>query len=478
MAPDAETRSLRRDLLPLVSAVFLLAGCVVQRTGLAPPYQDGGLHGDARVADAGRGDATLPDGSVVPPDSGPPDGGRDAPPVVDAGNDAGCGADRGLTCSGATLRQCSSGAEVDIPCDLGCSTTGGAHCRVMVPSNVAPDLLTAATGALHVTTSYDIDTDDCTASLPGITFQVVPQSGHPGICAVSVRSLTVDSGQVLSASGSRPLAILASGDVTILGTIDVSGVGTMPGPGALSSDGGGDGTHAATYDDGGGGGGGMCGAGGRGGTGGSAAGGAGGAARSPDMLVPLVGGTPGGHGSDSTVGGPGGGGGGALQISALGTIDVEGTIAAGGGGGSGGADVGAGGGGGSGGAILLEAPSIVLGGGGDLDAAGGGGGAGACSSGDGGSGDDGNVAFDSPANGGSPSTACSSTSDGAGGPSGGGDTPDGLPGDDVGYNAGGGGGGAGCIVLRTASGSLPSSATGLNPSRASGAVQVLRLQRQ
>lgn len=232
-------------------------------------------------------------------------------------------------------------------------------------------------------------------------------------------SVTIPSGvtvKFLRNTTNTPVVILATGDVTIGGTLDVSG-GSSPGVGS-----GGDGV---TGDDGApglagsggfdGGRGGPAGANSVGGTGlgpGGALGGtvfagnnncgfavplggggagyfaagatanpnpfycpgtAGGTPYGTNQILPLIGGSGGGGGAGGATfaGSGGGGGGGALLIASSGTVNVTGTVNANGGSGgaSGGSGAGAPGGGGSGGAIRILATTIA--GGGTISAVGG-----------------------------------------------------------------------------------------------------------
>jgi hypothetical protein len=184
-----------------------------------------------------------------------------------------------------------------------------------------------------------------------------------------------------------PVTILASGNVTIAGVIDVRGAdgglsksnasvtgsnGGAGGPGGFD---GGSGTTAVVSTTGGaglgpGGGGGSTavngGAGGAGhvlaGAAGKGTGGSGGAAYGTPSLLPLVGGSGGGGGGTvaPNSGAGGGGGGGALLIASSGAITLTGSIQAQGGAGGtilvGGT---ASGGGGSGGAVRLIATTIT-----------------------------------------------------------------------------------------------------------------------
>ncbi len=153
----------------------------------------------------------------------------------------------------------------------------------------------------------------------------------------------------VTVAGTRALAIIANGDVVVQKRIEVSAKGTTAGAGASATAGRGTKAAASTF---GGGGGGFATVGGDG-FGPSA----GGAIFGMDPAV-FQGGASGGEGGSFTAScGNAGGGGGALQISALGTITILGTLRANGGGGQGGCGVASngGGGGGSGGAIFLEA---------------------------------------------------------------------------------------------------------------------------
>jgi hypothetical protein len=229
-------------------------------------------------------------------------------------------------------------------------------------------------------------------------------------------------------SGNTPVTILATGDVTINGTLSVNGTnGTYVvqgtgGPGGF--DGGQGGTPNQNGKRGAGPGGGVGGTGqgsnnysgnaGGGGFGASGAtgsvpgwsgypaGAAGGAVYANVQLVPLIGGSGGGGGggSSSYNGGAGGGGGGAIVIASSGTITVAGVITANGGNAANGETsncggyasnsfYGGGGGGGSGGGIRLVANTIT--GNGTISAAGGSGGYGCGSQTSGGTGGAGRI---------------------------------------------------------------------------------------
>lgn len=207
-------------------------------------------------------------------------------------------------------------------------------------------------------------------------------------------------------AANTPVVILATGDVTIAGTIDISGESAQPaggpnlgdhtlpgigGPGGydggrgglietdrragngLGPGGGGGGTAPST----------CCSGGQQGGGGGGYNGsgnpnawanttgntGFGGASYGSNLLLPLIGGSGGGGGAGGTTsqafGSGGGGGGGAILIAANGTATVTGSILARGGNGGNfvGTNVSIGtgcvGGGGSGGAVRIVASNIV-----------------------------------------------------------------------------------------------------------------------
>ena len=191
-------------------------------------------------------------------------------------------------------------------------------------------------------------------------------------------------------AANTPVTILAQGDVTIAGTIDVSGApggagsaqtllapnGGRGGPGGFDGGSGANGIASGTGGAGlgpGGGAGGAAGAqaGGEGGGFGTAGGascfgGVGGPVYGTATLLPLIGGSGGGGQGAAlgSTGAGGGGGGGAMLIASSGTITLTGTILATGGTGITG---------GSGGAVRLAATTMA-GSGGAIDAQGGAGG--------------------------------------------------------------------------------------------------------
>lgn len=312
-----------------------------------------------------------------------------------------------------------------------------------------------ADGDLIVTGDDTIDTD----TDPRCRTYV--QTGGPDACLVHVGALSIADSATLRGVGSRPLILLADGDATIAGTLDVgsyragtTGAGANP---ELCA------TATAAEDDLGGAGGGAGGSfgdsGGAGGEGdsddsiggdGTAIGGKpGDAAGTPSFVR---GGCAGGAGGDESsgggTGGAGGAGGGAVLVAALGTLEVTatGAIRATGAGGGPGLVQAGGGGGGSGGMIALDAAAITIAG--DLSCNGGGGGAGGArvsgtpTTGE--PGDDGTIGLED-ASGGEGTTTIDGEGDGGDG-SAGTDT-EGSDGTPSRAGAGAGGGGAGVIVI-------------------------------
>lgn len=267
------------------------------------------------------------------------------------------------------------------------------------------------------------------------------------LCVVFARDLTIESGATLRAFGPRPLALIATGTLTVRGTIDVSSKRlspTEPGAGSRTC------AHARTpvADTGGaagGAGGSMAfdgGAGGDGdrdrdGGGNVALGGLPGATTTRPTTA-LVGGCHGQQGATGVdAGGSGGGGGGAVYLrGAMLTLASGSAIRAAGAGGERGLTEGGGGGGGSGGVILLETLALVPDG--ILLAAGGGGGGGGDDNVDGDPGDD-STSTDQVAAGGSMAGAGGDGGDG--GNSGVGEAANGANG-----GGGGGGGSAGHVL--------------------------------
>ncbi len=296
------------------------------------------------------------------------------------------------------------------------------------------------------------------------------QGVGPDVRLLAMNILTVTAEGSLTITGDRPVVLAVFGNAAIEGTVFAGAVGAANGPGggqvsvcALSD--GANGATGPTFYPGAGGGGGAYGSfgasGGDGGATGAITGGIGGSTSGIPAITPLRGGCRGGSGGSGYggAGGSGGGGGGAVQISAAGTLSVDGIVAAPGGGGqggryspNGGSSGGGGGGGGAGGAVLLEGEGLVLGASGIVTANGAGGGEGgpccadsAHSPGD--AGDDG------PTTGGTALGGAGQSSSGGNGGGGGSAMGSASNGSDSGSSgsnwggAGGGGGGVGRLRL-------------------------------
>jgi hypothetical protein len=370
------------------------------------------------------------------------------------------------SCAGAMFTSCTGPI---VSCALGCSEDGDAHCLVPRPSNgVDP----TAADPLHGTTTISTDAtfDTATGAITGglvrpagtgidggIGYFQAPAFG-PGGAPLGIfvfHNLTVEATARIRITGARAAVLLVGDTARIAGVIDVAGGRPGPGPGggaggseagaAQGCGAGAPGVKSAFRDSGGGGGGaGQDGA--PGGDVGGTLGGLGGMTCMPMLLEPLQGGSGGGRGSPGTTASAavGGGGGGALQITALGSLELTGTIHAGGAGGGAGVasstDAGGGAGGGTGGGILLEAPTVITSATAIVVANGGGGGGGGGAIA-GGPGDDGGttLAFaqggfggENGANGGTGGAVSSPPDVGTGGAT----------------NGGGGGGAAGAIAIR------------------------------
>ncbi len=413
----------------------------------------------------------------------------DAPPP-----DVAIDADLTCTCSNATTLSCASG---DTPCDLGCSTTGVAHCKILVPSNNVDPTLVIGTGGTSITalTTFDTDTGAITGDITrpagsGI-HQGIAYSQTASLAVFAFGTLTISNGGIVHFTGSRAAVFLVATDLELAGVIDASGgcYGASlacPGPGggagglfptaATGCGPGGTGAHdVATGADTGGGGGGGSTAGAAGGIETAStvmfAGGTAGPSCIPLGLEPLIGGSGGGGGGPgaSTTPTPGGGGGGGLQLTALKSLAIAGRINAGGAGGDTGpldaSNGGASGGGGAGGGILLESPMVLLGAGTIIAANGGGGGGASDHLVAGQPGQNGQLSA-TPAAGGTPAPNA-----GAGGAGGAGVTPPAKGGDASSINAGAGGGAVGTIFIRAANQVFPGAV--ISPAPGMGSVRSI-----
>jgi hypothetical protein len=220
----------------------------------------------------------------------------------------------------------------------------------------------AAIGPIHFGRDTMIDTSvDCNVVL------FDPDAGS--LCVIYGTDILVDA--TVTARGTRPFVLAASGGITVTGTVDVSSSGGQIGAGANDRA---CAAPARMQSSGGGAGGSFHGKGGDGGDGAVAPAGAVKAAEAVATPTALRGGCA---GADQY--GDAGRGGGALALVAGGTIrlDATGRLLAGGAGAGarfgGGSSAGGGAGGGSGGMIALAAPILTVGG---VIAANGGGGAG------------------------------------------------------------------------------------------------------
>jgi hypothetical protein len=244
---------------------------------------------------------------------------------------------------------------------------------------------------------------------PGPSLVVQTQQNGPELVVLPMKSLQIAPGSTFRVLGSRPVALIVFGNVSVAGTIDVSANGTAGGAGnhwnCLSSLGtNGSGTRSDGGQNGGGGGGAFGSNGGNGGWSSGVAGGNGGQPRGSNLLSPLLPGCNGGWGGGCGAG-PGGAGG-AVEIAASGRVDISGGVFARGAAGADGCDSsGAATGGGSGGGILIEANQVLLSGG-SLIAEGGRGGTGA---------NGGNGGLGGTADSGQPGTSVASNGGGGGG---------------------------------------------------------------
>jgi hypothetical protein len=250
--------------------------------------------------------------------------------------------------------------------------------------------------------AYTADTTALTITGPGPTNITGANVG--GVAVFSFDNVNIAAGVSISSQGSRPFKLVASGSLTVGGSIlaggssatdftegpiaggpgGAAGADAFPNAGAGTGGGG-----AAPSRDDGGGGGGFGGTGARGGlSGGGGAAGAGGAAYG-NLNATLQGGSGGAGGTDggNAVGGGGGGGAVALFGSSV-TIAAGGSVRAdGGSGASGGCGAS---GGGSGGGVVIHGDTVQVNG--LLTARGGEGGAGG-GCGDGGGGGGGRIAY-------------------------------------------------------------------------------------
>lgn len=329
----------------------LFAGCYAPAVATGVPCADNGACPSGLECRAGT--CERPDG----------DAGLGPDATIDA-----CAA---ATCSGNDIVGCGE----PVTCSTACSSIGGAHCMVLVPSNgLDATMLAGATADVVGNWTFYDDGEirrgnvtlraSGTGVISGIGFRVVD-----GMSVFTARSFTAPEGANVEASaGSNPVVLFAATTIVVGGTFDAGASGTVAGPGgtngnistASSDCRGGAGRVLGTgVGDGGGGGGGAT-AGGAGGSSmvGSGTGVGGAACSTNPTTIPLRGGNGGGAGAQSGSN-PGGGGGGALALVAMESITITGTVGSPGGGGVAGNGNG-GGGGGGGGAVFLEAPTVII----------------------------------------------------------------------------------------------------------------------
>ncbi len=250
------------------------------------------------------------------------------------------------------------------------AATFGALCPVT--SSAAPlnpnSFTTVGDGDFDPASDVTIDTS--TLSMTGGETATGVDDG--GIAVFTFDSFNLDAARTITASGSRPLALLSKGTMIVAGNIDVAASGVTGGPGGGSGGSpgnSGSGSGAGTANDG-------AGFGGAGGVAGGFFGGAG--STYGNLTTQLQGGSGGGGRSG---GGSGGGGGGGLELGSTGTLTLSGNIDASG------ANAGSGAGGGSGGGVFVHGNSAGdLDFSGTIDASGGNGGTGSTSGGGGGGG--------------------------------------------------------------------------------------------
>jgi hypothetical protein len=307
--------------------------------------------------------------------------------------DGGC-AGTPMTCPAPTECQnagsCQAGSCV-YPPKTGQSCSGGGTCNLLgqcqPPSNTFPyvpsnftgaQVTTGAAGDFNPDCAIDVNTSTTDGGVaitgpclgPAASTTIITQPSGPDAVLWGINgSLNLAAAGTITAHGTRPLIIAVLGNATITGKI-ISTAGVDQGcasrsgmdgtAGTLGQGGGGAGAAFATKGTNGG-------KSTSNGTAGSAQ-----AASGNQTLIPLRGGCSGGVGSSNVAGGLGGG---AVQVSATGTVIVNGTISVNGGGGNGGGPPSlGGGGGGSGGAVLLEGTTVTVNSQGGLYANGGAGG--------------------------------------------------------------------------------------------------------
>lgn len=222
-------------------------------------------------------------------------------------------------------------------------------------------LLVVPSGPFNVASNQMLST-----SVDGNCDRIIAQTGTaPELCVHAATMISIDA--TLTVSGTRPLVLLATHDITISGLVDASSNSSgQLGPAANPSDCtiSADGQDSANSGGGGGGGGSFGSVGGMGGDASNFA--SGGTAGAAVTTPPLRGGCRGGRGGLGLAGSThavGGDGGGAIYFVAGGAITITGTIDASGRGGDAGVvgnGGGGGGGGGAGGMIAFAATTTTI----------------------------------------------------------------------------------------------------------------------
>ncbi|MDQ3337407.1 MAG: hypothetical protein M4D80_19770 [Myxococcota bacterium] len=360
-----------------------------------------------------------------------------------------CEAGKSLVCNAGgdnfELTDCEFGCSVEAGGCMACDTPSCNPTKYIIPKYL-PDACAqpAAQPALAISSNTALDTSNNAACS-----SIVTQAGAPDICVLRYGTITIEAPQTYSVKGSRVLALVSDGALTVDGILEVSGNASVNGPGGgfVKS---GTGQTAA------GGGAGYRHPGGAGATT-SVSGGAnngGPAGTNPLQLTQLFGGPQPTKGTDGSS--PGGGGGGVTLISCRDRVSVAGTVDAGGGGGFGDAFVQVNyryaAGGGAGGTIVLQGMNITVTGG--IFANGGGGGGGG---GPGGLAEDGRRAMTN-AVGGAPNTLSGGGYGGYGGTA---IAP--IFGEASSAGAGAGGGSAGFILTYTPQAVLPAIGDTVSP---------------
>ncbi len=330
------------------------------------PISDASTDSDTGIShpDAAGNGAEAGDDSTVGDDTGTPpvDGGLpgDGGPVFVASP---CTPGSTMCTDAAAYAVCADAGQgyAVSACGAGCSTTGGAHCQVLVPSPpVSMDDLTIA-GVMSITIASGtaiFNTNDGSISgaltrgpnalagqsqvIAGIGFR---QSGGVGIWTFA--DLSVAKGATVTLLGVGPGALVAEGNLSVLGVVDArptDSAGNLcpnapsAGPGANAG-----GTGCAS-----------CGPGGDYGAAGSGPGGGGGGTTGPNSMGPHTSGGGAGH---AAAGGAGGTNGSGMIFATSGGVIYGGDAGAGGSGGGGGLFGGLGGGGG--GVVTLVAGYVI-----------------------------------------------------------------------------------------------------------------------